>query len=88
MKLDSHRHFLRLRILEDTITVFPVKIDRVPTRDEWREYPDRKNNPFSSVFVSAPAIKPELIEAPIVIRAHHAPSTTAVKTPSELPPKR
>jgi len=31
---------------------------------------------------------PELIEEPIEIRAEHARSTTEVKTPSQLPPKR
>jgi len=88
MKLDSHRHFLRIRILGDTLAVFPVKLDRVPKRDEWRENPARQANPFASVFVSEPAMEPKLVEMPIEIRAHHAPSTTEVKTPSQLPPKR
>jgi hypothetical protein len=88
MKLDSHRHFLRIRILGDTVTVYAVKLDRVPTRDQWHENHERKTNKMASVFNSVPAMKPELIEKPIEIRAHHAPSTTEVKTPSQLPPTR
>jgi hypothetical protein len=88
MKLDSHRHFLRIRIKFDTLTVYPIKLETVPTRERWRENPDYKKNKFASVFVADPPVAPQLIEEPIVIHAQHAPSTMEVKTPSELPPKK
>jgi hypothetical protein len=88
MKLDSHRHFLRIGILGDKLTVFPVKVDRVPSRDQWRENPERKNDKRASVFISDPAMKPGLVEQPFEIRAHDAAATTEVKTPGQLPPKR
>jgi hypothetical protein len=87
LKLDSHRHFLRMRILGDTLTIFPIRLDRVPTRDQWRENPERRTNRFASVFIADPAMRPELIEKPFEIRAPYAPSTAEVKTPSQLPPE-
>jgi hypothetical protein len=85
MKLDSHRHFLRIRIHGDTLHVFPVAVDKVPRRDEWRENPLRANDKSLSVFVPPDSMLPRLIEGPIVIRAQHAPSTSEVKSPGELP---
>jgi hypothetical protein len=85
MKLDSHRHFLRLRILDDTVTVFPIKIDEVPGRGEWQENPEGEKDKFASVFSPKSAVRPKLIEEPIEIRSAHAPSTTDVKTPGEYP---
>jgi hypothetical protein len=90
MKLDSHRHFLRLRIFGDTVTVFPIKIDEVPKRKEWQYVPKQERQSSPSVFRPASEMQPQLIEQPIEIRADHAPTTTTtkVKTPSELPPGR
>jgi hypothetical protein len=88
MKLDSHRHFLRIRIKDDTLTIYPIKLDAVPTREQWRENPEYTKNTIASVFVADPPLAPRLIEEPIVIHAQRAPSTTDVKMPSELPPKK
>jgi hypothetical protein len=84
MKLDSHRHFLRIRILGDTLHVYPVALDRVPRRDEWKENPLRKSDPSVSVFIPPDSIAPRLIEGPVVIQAQPAPSTSDVKSPTEL----
>jgi hypothetical protein len=88
VRLDSHRHFLRIRIVGDTLTIFPIKLDEVPKRHQWRENTGRDRDRSPSVFVPDPPMTPHLIEAPIVIQARHAPTTADVKTPSELPPKR
>jgi len=85
MQLDSHRNFLRIRILRDTLTVFPVKLDKVPARNEWRKNPARQTNPTAAVFDTEVAMNPELVEKPIVIQAQHAPTTAEVRTPGELP---
>jgi hypothetical protein len=85
MRLDSHRHFLRLRIRGDTVTVFPIKLDEVPGRKGWRFNPPDERSP--SVFSPAAAMRPELIEQPIEIRVdHESTATTQVKAPGELPP--
>jgi hypothetical protein len=88
MKLDSHRHFLRLRIIGDTVTVFPIKIDKVPDRNQWKDNRKRETDKSASVFRPEPAMRVKLIENPIEIVAEHARSTTQVKTPSELSPRR
>ena len=84
MRLDSHRHFLRLRIRGDTVTVFPIKLDKVPGRNAWRFNPPGERHP--SVFRPAVEMRPELIEQPIEIRVdHESTATTQVKAPGELP---
>jgi hypothetical protein len=88
MKLDRYRNFLRLRVLGDTLTVYPVGLDEVPRRHQWRENPARSTDPAASVFVPEPAMEPHLIGGePIKIHAREAPSTSDVKQPSELPTK-
>jgi hypothetical protein len=84
MRLDSHRHFLRLRIMGDTVTVFPIKIDKVPDRNQWKYNPKHERNESPSVFRPEPAMRAELIGNPIEIIAEHARSTSQVKTPSEV----
>jgi hypothetical protein len=32
MRLDSHRNFLRLRIKDDAVTIYPIGLNRVPRR--------------------------------------------------------
>jgi hypothetical protein len=87
MRLDSHRHFLRIRILGDTVTVFPIKLDKVPGRKGWRYNPKDERNRSPSVFSPAVAMEPELIEEPIEIRVdHESTATSQVKVPGELPP--
>lgn len=88
MKLDSYRHFLRLRIIGDAVTVFPIKIDKVPLRKEWLYNPKDKRERTPSVFIPRSAMNPQLIEQPIEIRADHnsaATTTMQVKSPGELP---
>jgi hypothetical protein len=85
MRLDSHRHFLRIRILGDTVTVFPIKLDKVPGRKWWRFHPKNERHRSPSVFSPAVEMKPELIEKPIEIRVDHKSTGTAqVKNPGEL----
>jgi hypothetical protein len=88
MRLDSHRHFLRIRIRGDTVTVFPIKLDKVPGRKGWRYNPKDARKRSPSVFSPAVEMKPELIEEPIEIRVdHESTATTQVKVPGELPPE-
>jgi hypothetical protein len=84
MRLDSHRHFLRIRILDDTVTVFPIKLDKVPGRKGWRFNPENERDRCPSVFSPAVDMRPVLIEKPIEIR--QSTTTTQVKIPGELPP--
>jgi hypothetical protein len=78
MKLDSHRHFIRIEIDGDKLTLYPIAVDKVPTRAAWRSNPNRSPE-APSVFVADPPLKYRLIEEPIVIWGAHAPSTKEIK---------
>lgn len=84
MQLDSYRHFLRIRLQGDTATIFPVKLDRVPTRDMWKMNPKRTPDSEQSVLVPDPDLQAGLIEPAIFIQARTTTTTSEVKTPDEL----
>jgi hypothetical protein len=81
VRLNSHRHFLGIRLHDGEATVYPIKLEKIPNREEWRENPVRKTDPAAPIFVPSADFKPELIEVPIVIIAHKASSTSEVKNP-------
>lgn len=66
MRRDSHRHFLRLRIQDDKITVFPVGLTKIPRRDEWRVNAANLGTP-SPAYVPEPGLAPHLIEQPFSV---------------------
>lgn len=83
MRLASHRHFLRLRIKGNQVTVYPIKLDRTPERSEWTiPHPRPETGP---VFVPTPPLSPSFIEAPVTITARSAASTKNIKPSDELP---
>jgi len=85
MRLFDYRHFLRIRIVGDQITVYPIGIERVPRRNEWRDNPAAAADPTAPYFIPSDDMVPHLIEQPIVISGWQVPPTTEVKTPGELP---
>jgi hypothetical protein len=68
MRLDSHRNFLRMRIKGDEVTIYPIGLDRVPRRDEWRINTQRAGSP-APVYVPTSPLAPHLIEGPITVRS-------------------
>jgi hypothetical protein len=68
MRLDSHRNFLRMRIQNDEVTVYPIGLDRVPKRHEWRLNTMRAGSP-PPAYVPISPLAPRLIEGPIVVRS-------------------
>ena len=72
MRRDSHRHFLRLRIKGDEVTVYPIGLARTPRRNEWRGNP-APSSAEPSAFVSDPPLEAQLIETPFVARATDQP---------------
>ena len=86
MRLNSFRNFLRIRILGNQVTVYPIGMDRVPERDEWIDNPKSASNPLASWFVSKRKLEPKLLEPAIVVGGFDvSPAAAAVKKPSELP---
>jgi len=65
MRRDSHRHFLRLRIKGDEVTVYPIGLERTPRRREWRENPAPSPDE-PAAYVPDPPLAARLIETPFV----------------------
>lgn len=72
MRRDSHRHFLRLRIKGDEITVYPIGLERTPRRSDWRINPAPSPDE-PSAFIADQPLQPRLIETPFVARAGAQP---------------
>lgn len=84
MRLFDYRHFLRIRVLGDQITVFAIGLRRVPRRNEWRDNPACSTDPTAPYFIPVEPMQPQLIERPIVVSGHRASPTTDIKKPGEL----
>jgi hypothetical protein len=65
-RIADYRCFLRMRFEPDTLTIYPIRVDSVPSRSGWRW----RENPGARASLLEPAspLKPRLIEGPIVIR--------------------
>jgi hypothetical protein len=85
MRLDSHRHFLRIRIKDDMLTIYPICLDTVPKREEWIDNEKSATDPTEPWFASVTPLTPRLIEGPIVINARMAPPAAAPKPPAAPP---
>ena len=68
MRLDSYRHFIRLKIEGDKITIYPIGIDKSPKREDWKfnEF-YKKGTQDIPVIVPKIDLEQHLIEDPIVI---------------------
>jgi hypothetical protein len=74
MRLDSYRHFLRMKIEGDTLTIFPIGIDKSPCRSVWRFNDERDGNDQDApILVPKHTLEQRLIEGPIVIDATQMP---------------
>src|SRR5207253_2175123 len=73
MRRNSHRHFVRMRLCGDELTLFPVGLDDIPKRDHWRENTSELGSP-PPYFVPDELLEPHLIEPPITIRAKRPPA--------------
>jgi len=70
LRLDSHRHFLRMKIDGERLTVFPVCLDAVPSRTQWEVNLDPKQaDPNAPRIEPKEKLVPALIEEPVEIDA-------------------
>ena len=71
MRLDTYRHFLRIRITEGEVKLYAIGLDEVPSRDGWETNPHAAPGKTDQpVFIPKQPLKPHLIEGkPIVVRA-------------------
>jgi hypothetical protein len=79
LRLTSHKHFLRIRIKDETATIFPICLDRVPNRNQWKSI----SKPANTISVIAPikGFRQRLIEGPIIVQA---PRAKPVPPPEQL----
>jgi hypothetical protein len=85
MRLDSYRHFLRIKIVGDQITVYPIGVDVVPRRHEWRDNPAAAGDATVSRFLPPAGFAAKLIERPIVISGWQSAQTIEFKKPGDMP---
>jgi hypothetical protein len=87
MRIEGCKQFLRIRILDDLIHVYPIAIDKVPSRHGWIGNPDYPARKAAPVFKPAQPLQWKLIEGPIVIRAKKAPTTAKASLATPSPPR-
>ena len=56
-----------MRIRDDQVTIYPIGLDKVPKRREWRMNTTRIGSP-PPVYVPLSPLAPRLIEGPIVVK--------------------
>jgi hypothetical protein len=83
MRLDSYRNFLRMRIRGDEITVFPIGLDDVPSREEW-QLNEARSSSSPSIFRPPSGFAPHLIEPAIRINAKGGLSASEIKPGAEV----
>ena len=66
MRLDSYRNFLRMRIKDDEVKIYPIGLTKIPKREDWRINTGKEDSP-PPAYVPATPLAPHLIEGPIVI---------------------
>jgi hypothetical protein len=70
MRLGRYRHFLRMRIKGEELTIYPIGIDRSLRRNRWQWNPLRsKGDQNQPEVIPKVSLGEHLIEGPIVIRA-------------------
>jgi hypothetical protein len=80
----NYKNFLRMKFEENRLTIYPIRLDRVPGRKEWRPY-DPENHPEDGKLAHHPLIvakrplRPRLIEKPIVINRPGQPPPAEVR---------
>lgn len=66
-RIQDYKNFLRLHITKDgTLTIFPVKVEKVPRK--WRERSDAESQKINSTIVPVDGSGAELIEEPLVLK--------------------
>lgn len=73
LKIQDYKNFLRLHISkEGDLTIFPIKIEKVPRK--WRDRKDSEREKIKSFIVPVDGTKAELIEEPVVLKTEFSNS--------------
>lgn len=69
LSMRHYKNFLRMKVEPDQLTIYPIGLRTVPFRLGWRKRTaEEKARGVCTAFVPRFALKPELIDGPIVIR--------------------
>jgi hypothetical protein len=68
LRIAGYKHFLRMKIEPDRLTIYPIGLRKVPFRLWWRRRTgDERRQGVRAAFVSRTGLRPRLIEPPVVI---------------------
>lgn len=68
-RLECYKHFLRLKIKDDEVTVYPIGLRTPPKRSAWRINPNwAAQNSSEPAYIPEHPLNPELIEGPISVK--------------------
>jgi len=80
MRLDSYRHFLRMRIQGDELTIYPIGIDKAPKRTDWRvNEKTAKDDQNEPIYLPTKSLGEHLIEGPITVSTPQVQSVEQVE---------
>ena len=70
LAIKNHKNFLRMRFDPEKLTIYPIGLDKVPSKRGWTNAPKQGSSFVNQPrLVASPPLQPELIEEPIVIYA-------------------
>ena len=89
IRIAGFKNFLRMRVTQDDLTIYPIGLIRVPTRAGWREAtPEEVQKGVVAGYVPRWPLKPRLIEGPIVIRPSNIVDLTDDSSAKVVRPNR
>src|SRR6185312_8873053 len=63
LRMGAYNNFVRMKITEDNVELFVVGLEKVPSRDDWRENPKHgPRTPDEPRFLPVQSLQPHLIE--------------------------
>ena len=66
----GYKNFLRMKVEKNTLTIYPVGLDKVPGRKGWRALtPKDDASAPNSLIKPISDLRPHIIQPPIVIKA-------------------
>jgi len=82
MRLDKYRHFIRLKIEDKKLTIYPIGIDESPQRSDWKindAFDERRPDQNTPVILPQKDLGHHLIEDPIVINIDQLTTLRAIR---------
>lgn len=67
LRIKDYKNFLRLRFDRDTLTIFPIGVDKIPRRRFWRNPEPGDALAHNPRLVAKDHINVRLIEKPVII---------------------